>query len=314
MVEGATQTALKADSRLERVLARRAFAATAELAPPASASADGVRALARQLRGLCDALNVTDGQRALVRMSAWAAAVVLLQEGLEPILQVVTRDRNRIALQADALGAAAVGVRNVLCLRGDDPRIGNEPDAKGVYELTTEELLATYRRMRDEGKLLGGDPIEARPMLFLGAAVNPFAGSAEDAFANLRGKVEAGADFIQTQAVFDPEAFEAYMQLVRKEWLHDRVGILAGVMPLKSAKMARYVAEKVPGIVVPQAVIARMERASDPKAEGLRIALETIQSLRKVAGVRGVHLMPVNWDEAVPEIAVRAGLFPRPDL
>jgi len=314
VVEEATETALRAEGRLERVLHRHTFAVTAELTPPASANADGLRRVARQLRGYCDALNVTDGQRALVRMANWAAAIVVLQEGVEPILQVVTRDRNRIALQADALGAAAVGVRNVLFLRGDDPRIGNEPEAKGVYELTTEELIAAVRRMRDEGKLLGGEPIDVRPRLFLGAAASPFAGSAEDAFANLRGKVEAGADFIQTQAIFDPEAFEAYMQLVRKEWLHDRVHILAGVMPLKSAKMARFVAEKVPGIEVPDAVVARMERASDPKAEGLRIALETIQSLRKVAGVRGVHLMPVNWDESVPEIAARAGLFPRPDL
>ena len=310
----ATQSSLKAESRLERVLVRHHFAVTAEVTPPASASSDELRTLARQLRGHADAFNVTDAQRALARMSSWAAAVVLMQEGLEPIMQVVTRDRNRIALQGDALGAAALGVRNVLCLRGDDPRIGNEPEAKAVFELTTEELLAMYRGMRDDGRLLGGDAIDVRPRFFLGAAANPFAGSVEDAFANLRGKVEAGADFIQTQAVYDAEAFEAWMQLVRKEWLHDRVQILAGVIPLKSAKMARYIAEKVPGIDVPKGIVERMEGASDPRAEGLRIALETIQRVRKVPGVRGVHLMAVNWDEAVPEIVVRAGLFPRPDV
>ncbi len=308
-----TEAALKADSRLERILARRHFAVTVEVTPPASASPDGLRSLARSLRGHGDAFNVTEGHRALVRMASWSAAVILLQDGLEPIMQVVTRDRNRIALQADVLGAAALGVRNLLCLRGDDPSSGNEPGAKPVYELTTEEMLAMLRGMRDDGRLLGGDEIEVRPRFFLGAAANPFAGSAEDAFANLRGKVEAGADFIQTQAVYDVDAFEAWMQLVRKEWLHDRVAILAGVIPLKSAKMARFMAEKVPGIDVPAPIITRLERAADPKAEGLRIALEMIQSLRKVPGVRGVHLMAANWNEAVSDLVVRAGLFPRPD-
>lgn len=304
---------LRIGSRLEHVLEDGAFAVTAEIAPPAAADAGHVRATAALLRGSVDACNVTDCQRALVKMSALAASAVVAQEGVEPIMQMVLRDRNRIALQADLVGAYALGVRNVLCLRGDDPHVGKEKDAAAVFDLSTPEMIAMFRNLRDRGESWGGERIEPRPRVLIGAAANPFAGSPEESFANLRGKVEAGADFIQTQAIYDVEAFEDWMRLVRKEWLQDHVRILAGVIPLRSAKMARFLSEKVPGVVVPRDVLERMESAPDPKAEGFRIALRTIDALREIEGVRGVHIMAVNGEDIVPELARAAGLLPRPD-
>jgi len=305
---------IRVGSRLEWVLESGQFAVTTEIAPPASSDPEGIRKIAGMFRGNVDACNVTDGQRALVRMSSLAASVLALGEGLEPIMQLTLRDRNRIALQADLLGASALGVRAVLCLWGDDPKVGNEKDAKGVYDLKTEEMIAMFRNLRDAGTLRGGDSVEAPPKLLIGAAANPLGGSLEQAFANLRGKVEAGADFVQTQAIFDMDSFEEWMRLVRKEWLHERVHILAGVIPLKSPKMAHFLAEKVPGIVIPPDILARMEKAPDPKAEGLSIALRTIKALRKVEGVRGIHVMAVGWDEIVPTIVKQAGLLPRPPV
>ena len=295
-------------SRLERVLSDGGFAVTAEIAPPGSADPMEVRRIAALLRDSVDACNVTDCQRAMVRMSALAAAVLAMQEGVEPVLQMVLRDRNRIAIQSDLLGAAALGIRNVLCLRGDPTQIGNEPSAPGVYDLSTEELLSTCRDLRDRGVLRGGDAIDVPPRLLLGASANPFAGGLEESFANLRGKVTAGADFIQTQAIYDVDRFEEWMRLVRKEWLHEHVHILAGVIPLRSAKMARFLAEKVPGVVIPKDVLRRMSEAPDPRAEGLGIALRTIRALRDIEGVHGVHIMAVNWAEAVPALVREAGL------
>lgn len=304
---------LRVGSRLERALASSdAFAVTAEITPDASGSPDHVRAQARAMRGYADACNVTDCQRALVKISSLAAAALVLQEGVEPVMQMVTRDRNRIALQADLLGAHALGVRNVVCLSGDDPKSGNEPDAMPVYEFTTEEFLALAKKLRDTGALRGGDAVDEPPNLLLGATANPFGGPIEESVVNLRGKVDGGADFIQTQAVYDVEAFEEWMRLVRKEWLHEKVHILAGVMPLKSVKMARFVDEKVPGVLVPPSVLERMAKASDAKSEGITIALEAIQALRGIEGVRGVHLMAVEWENAVPKIVQEAGLYPRP--
>ncbi len=298
----------RAGSRLERVLSDGGFAVTAEIAPPGSSDPMEVRRVAALLRDSTDACNVTDCQRAMVRMSSLAAAVLAMQEGVEPVLQLVLRDRNRIALQADLLGAAGVGVRNVLCLRGDPPHVGNERDATGVYDLTTEDFLSTARDLRDQGVLRGGDRVDVPPRLFLGATANPFGGSLEESFENLRGKVTAGADFIQTQAIYDVDRFEEWMRLVRKEWLHEHVHILAGVIPLRSAKMAHFMAEKVPGVVVPRDILHRMSTAPDPRAEGFAIALRTIKALESLEGVHGVHLMAVNWEEAVPALVRDAGL------
>jgi len=302
---------LRAGSRLERILASGEFAVTAEIAPPASGSSDEIRQQAAMYRGIADACNVTDCQRALVRNSSLAAATIALQEGVEPIMQMVLRDRNRIALQADLLGASALGIRNVLCLWGDPPTAGNEKDAKGVFDLNTEELISTFRTLRDTGVLRGGDKVEHPPKVFIGAAADPFRGTKEESFEKLRGKVTAGADFIQTQAVYDVDAFEEWMRLVRKEWLHTHVHILAGIIPLHSARMAKFMVEKI-GVVIPKHIMDRMEKAPNPKAEGISIALRTIKAMRKIEGVRGVHIMPITWDEVVPELVKEAGLHPRP--
>lgn len=314
MAEQVGTRQLRVGSRLEWVLASGAFAVTAEIAPPASASPEDVRRTAGLFRGHVDACNVTDSQRAQVKMSALAASALAAHEGVEPIMQMVLRDRNRIALQADLLGAAALGIRNVLCLRGDDPQVGNERDAAPVYDLTTEEMISTFRRLRDGSLLKGGDKVDAPPKVLIGAAANPFGGSLEESFANLRGKVTAGADFIQTQAIYDVDAFEEWMRLVRKEWLHERVYILPGVIPLRSPKMAKFMAEKVPGVVIPKDILERMNSAPDPKQEGASIALRTIKALRKVEGVAGVHIMAVNWEEIVPRLVRDAGLHPRPEV
>src|SRR5438876_6789245 len=303
---------IRAGSRLERILASGGFAVTAEIAPPASADASEIRRHAAAYRGTVDACNVTDGQRALVRISSLAGALIALQVGVEPIMQMVSRDRNRIGLQSDLLGASALGIHNVLCLWGDPPAAGNEKDAKAVFDLNTEEMIATFRALRDTGILRGGDKVENAPKVFIGAAADPFRGSNEESFGKLRGKVMAGADFVQTQGVYDVDAFEEWMRLVRKEWLHDKVYILAGVIPLKSAKMARFMVEKL-GAVVPKHIVNRMERAPNPKAEGVSIAVRTIKALEKIEGVRGVHLMPIGWEEVVPDLVQEAGLLPRPD-
>ncbi|HEY5538485.1 MAG TPA: methylenetetrahydrofolate reductase [Thermoplasmata archaeon] len=308
------RTAMKSGSRLEHILSRKEFAVTVEIAPTASADPTEFLTTARTIRGHADAFNVTDCPRALVKMSSLAGATLLLREGMEPVMQVTTRDRNRIALQADILGAAAIGVRNVLCLRGDDPSLGNEKDAKPVFDLETEEFIETLRRLRDGGTLRGGDAVDTPPRLFIGATSNPFGGDREGAFVGLREKVKAGADFIQTQGIYDVDAFDEWMHLVRKEWLHEKVHILAGVIPLKSAKMARFMNESVPGVTVPKDIIARLDRGSNAKAEGVQIAVEVITRLREIEGVSGVHIMAVNWDDAVRAIVKDAGLYPRPAI
>ena len=312
MAASAGARAIRSGSRLERVLASGAFAVTAEIAPPASADAKEIREVAAMYRGAVDACNVTDCTRARVRISSLAAATIALQEGIEPVMQMVLRDRNRIALQADLLGAAALGIRNVLCLWGDPPMAGNETAAKGVFDLKTEEMIEMFRNLRDAGTLRGGDQVDVAPRVFIGAAADPFRGSKEESFGKLRTKVMAGADFVQTQAVYDVDAFEEWMRLVRKEWLHEKVYILAGVIPLKSSKMARFLEEKL-GVVVPKHIMDRMEKAPNPKAEGVSIAVRTIKALKKIEGVRGVHLMPVGWEDVVPKVVKDAGLAPRPD-
>ena len=305
---------LKSGSRLERILTAGRFAVTVEVVPPPSPDPSAFLSLARKVRGYADAFNVTDSPRARVHMAPWAGATLLLREGLEPVMQLATRDRNRIALQADVLGAAALGVRNIVALSGDDPKSGNEPDAVAVFDLDTEGLIEVLRGIRDKGVLRGGDPVDPRPQIFIGATANPFGGPMEDSFVNLRGKAEAGADFVQTQAIYDLDAFEEWMHLVRKEWLHEKLHILAGVVPLRSVKAARFMNEKVPGVVIPANVVRRLEKASDAKAEGARIATDALASLQKIEGVHGVHIMAVGWEDVVPLIVNQAGLHPRPAM
>ena len=301
---------MSARSNLERVLLERRFAVTAEIGPPKSASAESVRRHAKEMRGSADAFNLTDNQTAMSRMSSIACAMVLIQEGLEPVVQMTCRDRNRIAMQSDILGASALGVRNVLCISGDHQTFGNMKEAKNVYDVDSVQELMILRKMRDEGKLWSGDELEVAPELFLGAAANPFADPFEFRVTRLAKKVKAGADFIQTQSIYDMERFERWMALVRARGLHERVHIIAGVMPLKSHKVALYMKNKVAGMIVPDAIVERLKNAKDPKEEGVRLCVEQIEHLRTIEGVRGVHIMAMAWEEKVPEIVHRAGLRP----
>ena len=299
---------MSARSNLERVLLEGRFAVTAEIGPPKSASAESVRKHAREMRGSADAFNLTDNQTAMSRMSSIACAAVLIQEGLEPVVQMTCRDRNRIAMQSDILGASALGVRNVLCISGDHQTFGNMKEAKNVYDVDSVQELMILRKMRDEGKLWSGDGLEVAPELFLGAAANPFADPFEYRVTRLAKKVRAGADFVQTQSIYDMDRFERWMALVRAKGLHERVHIIAGVMPLRSPKVALYMKNKVAGMIVPDAIIDRLRSAKDPKEEGIQLCVEQIQHLRGIEGVRGVHIMAMAWEEKVPEIVRRAGL------
>ncbi|MDI6709228.1 MAG: methylenetetrahydrofolate reductase [Bacillota bacterium] len=302
-----------AASRLEAVLRAGIFAVTAEIGPPKHADGTSIRRLTAELKEYSDAQNLTDNQTAVVRLCSLAAAVHVLQAGGDPVLQMTTRDRNRIALQSDLLGAASLGIRNVLCLSGDHQRFGNHPEAKGVFDLDSVQLTAAVRRMRDEGLFLCGEEIKAPPRVFIGAVENPFAGPVELRVLRLGKKIAAGAEFIQTQVVYDVPAFSEWMAAVRAAGWHKRAFILAGVIPPKSDRAIRYMSH-VPGITVPDELIRRMERAADPLGEGRRIALEIIRQLRDIEGVSGVHIMAVNWEDVVPELVAEAGLYPRPRI
>jgi methylenetetrahydrofolate reductase (NADPH) len=234
--------------------------------------------------------------------------------GLEPTMQMVCRDRNRIAMQSDIFGAYALGIRNILCLSGDHQKFGNHPTAKNVFDLDSIQLIQTVKKMRDEHKVLSGDEIEGSPQMFIGAAANPFADPFEFRVIRLAKKAAAGVDFIQTQCIYDMDKFERFMQMVRDRGLQEKIFILAGVTPLKSVGMARYMKEKVAGMEVPDEIINRMKSAGKEKAreEGLKICVEQIQRLKNIPGVHGIHLMAIEWEEVVHEIVERAGLYPRP--
>jgi len=306
---------VKSGSNLERVLASGAFAVTAELGPPKGTDLEVVRRKMETLKGICDAINVTDNQTAIVRLSSAATCAVLCQAGLEPVMQMTCRDRNRLAIQADLFGAAALGVRNLLCLTGDHQVFGNHPQAKNVYDLDSIQLIRVVQRMRDEGVLEGGEEIEGPVPLFVGGAANPFGDPFEMRVIRLAKKVAAGVDFIQTQCIFDMPRFKEWMRRVVDMGLHEKVHILAGVMPLKSAGAARFIDRNVAGISVPAPIIQRMSgagRGRKARDEGMRLCAETIQEVREIPGVAGVHIMAVEWEEAVEPIAEAAGLLPRP--
>ncbi len=305
---------MKTESRLEKVLSAGHFAVTAECGPPKGADVAVLKEKGKYLLNRVDAVNVTDNQTAIVRMSSIAACVILKGLGHEPILQMVTRDRNRIALQSDLFGAYALGIRNVLCLTGDHHCFGNQKEAVGVFDLDSIQLLKTVRDMRDQGKIIGGDGIQVPPKLFIGAAANPFADPANWRAVRLAKKVEAGADFIQTQCVFNMDRFAQFMNQARDMGLTEKVSILAGITPMKNVGMARYMASKVAGMDVPEALIQRMAGVPKDKQadEGIKIAVETIQQVREIKGVAGVHLMAIEWEQKVPEILDAAGLDKRP--
>jgi methylenetetrahydrofolate reductase (NADPH) len=271
-----------------------------------------------------DAVNITDNQTAIVRMSSIAAGVLALREGLEPVVQITCRDRNRIAIQSDVLGACSLGIRNILCLTGDHQRFGNHPTAKNVYDMDSVQLVGLLKTMRDEGKLACGDEIRnsakepiVAPRIYIGAAENPFGEPFDFRAIRLGKKARAGADFIQTQCIYDMERFEEWMRQVRTRGIHEKVRIMAGVTPLKSVGMAKYMRDSVAGLTVPESYIQRLEAvaARDKKAvaeEGIKICVEQIQRLREIEGVAGIHLMAIEWEHRVKEIVERAGLSPRP--
>ncbi|HIC91654.1 MAG TPA: methylenetetrahydrofolate reductase [Syntrophaceae bacterium] len=303
---------MKSGSNLEKVLESGQFAVTAECGPPKGTSARVIQRKGELLKDYCDAMNVTDNQTAIVRMSSLSGCILLIQMGIDPVMQMVVRDRNRIAIQSDILGAVALGIRNVLCLSGDHQRFGNHPTAKGVYDIDSIQLIQTLKTMRDEKRFLCGENISGEVPLFIGAAANPFADPFEFRVIRLAKKVAAGADFIQTQCVFDIGKFGRYMSMVRDKGLHEKVHILAGVTPLKSVGMARYMRDNVSGISVPDEIVARMEDAKDAKEEGMNICLEIIDQIKEIEGVHGIHIMAVAWEDIVPTIVNKAGLLPRP--
>ena len=306
---------MKEMSNLKKVLEKGEFAVTAECGPPKGADPDAVLKKAELLREKVDAVNVTDNQTAIVRMSSLAACSLLRSAGLDPVLQVVVRDRNRIALQSDILGASAVGIRNVLCLSGDHQGFGNQPQAMGVFDLDSIQFVNVVRTMRDNGTILGGEPLSKGPELFIGAAANPFADPMPFRVVRLAKKINAGADFIQTQCIYNLSRFEEWMKMAGDKGLTDNVFILGGVTPLKSPGMAKYMKNRVAGMDVPDEIIKRMEGVPKEKQrdEGLKICVETIQQLKEMPGVKGVHIMAIEWEEVVGEIAEKAGLLPRPN-
>ncbi len=303
------------NSNLERVLAAGEFAVCGELGPPRSADAEVITEHARHFRGYVDAVNITDNQTAIVRMSSIAAGVLLRETGLEPVIQMTCRDRNRLAQQSDLLGAAALGLNTLLCLSGDHQVFGDEDKARNVYDIDSMHLLQMVRGMRDDRQFLSGSDIEgAEPRFFVGAAANPFADPFEFRVVRLAKKVAAGAEFIQTQAVYDVPRFARWMEAVRDLGLHERVSIMAGLVPPKSAGALRYMKNNVSGMRIPDELIRRMSGAEDPRDEGIQLTAELIEQVREIEGVRGVHIMPIMWESALPEIVTRAGLTPRPDL
>jgi len=301
-------------SNLKKVLEIGKFAVTAECGPPKGADPESVLKKAKLLKDKVDAVNVTDNQTAIVRMSSLAACSLLKTGGFDPVLQMVVRDRNRIALQSDILGASALGIRNVLCLSGDHQIFGNQPQAMGVFDLDSIQFVQVVKAMRDNGTILGGDALNMPPDIFIGAAANPFADPLEFRAVRLSKKIMAGADFIQTQCIYNLKRFETWINMARDRGLTEKAFILGGVTPLKSPGMARYMKNKVSGMDVPDEVIKRMEGVPRDKQreEGIRLCVETIERLKETPGVKGVHIMAIEWEEVVGEIVERAGLLPRP--
>jgi methylenetetrahydrofolate reductase (NADPH) len=273
-----------------------------------------IRRKAKILKGYVDACNVTDGQTAVVRMASWAACLIAREEGLDPIVQMTCRDRNRIALQMDVLGISALGMSNMLCLTGDHQKFGNHPAAKGVYDLDSIQLVKMVKDMRDDKKFQCGEAMAVEPHLFIGAAENPFADPFEIRATRLAKKVSAGADFIQTQIVYNVGKFAEWMKMARDKGLHEKVKILAGVAPIKSVGAAKYMKTRVPGMDVPDSIVARLQGVAKDQVskEGIKLCIDIINQVREIEGVAGIHLMAIEWEETVPAIVEAAGLLPRP--
>ncbi|MGD0621398.1 MAG: methylenetetrahydrofolate reductase [Thermacetogeniaceae bacterium] len=303
---------LKSGSALERTYASGQFVVTGEIGPPKESSFHHVEMYGQGMKGRVDSVNFTDNQTAVTRLSSWAASVKLVQMGMEPNLQVVCRDRNRLAIQSDLLGAYALGVRNVLCLTGDHQAFGNHPGCKGVYDVDSIQLIGILKRLRDEGCFECGEECKHNPKFFIGCAANPFADPFEFRVVRLEKKIEAGADFVQTQCILDMERFERFMELVRERGLHKRIYLAPGLMPVKSPKMARYMQHGVPGMIVSEEFCQFLEKAPNGKIAALDLTVNYIKHVQQIEGVSGCHIMAVAWEEVVPLILTKAGVLPRP--
>ena len=304
-------------SNLSKRFTSGQFAVSAELGPPKGTDIAVIEKKAAYLKGNVDAVNVTDNQTAVVRMSSVAVAALLVRMGLEPIIQMTCRDRNRLAIQADLLGAWALGIRNVLCLSGDHQSFGNHPTAKNVFDIDSVQLIQMVRSMGDNGQFQSGDPIEGEaPRFFVGGAANPFGDPFDFRPLRLGKKARAGAQFVQTQMIYNVPKFAEFMKRVCDLGLHENVHVMAGVGPIKSLGAARYMASKVPGMDVPDEIVQRMQDAPKEKRqeEGVQICAEIIQQCREIPGVAGVHIMAIEWEETIPDLVQRTGLFPRPTL
>jgi methylenetetrahydrofolate reductase (NADPH) len=305
---------LQTDSKLERVLKSGHMAVTSECGPPRSNDPEAIITKADLIKDHVDSINITDNQTSVTRVCSLAACIHVKQMGLDPVLQMVVRDRNRIALQSDLLGAATFGINNVLCLSGDHQSFGDSPSAQNVFDIDSMQLLQTVRLMRDEGKFLSGDEIKKPPRMFVGAAANPFADPFAIRIPRLAKKINCGAEFIQTQCIYNIPKFERWMEGVRERGLHKKVFIIAGITPMRSLGMAKYMRRAVPGMDVPEELIARLEGVEKHKQseEGIAFAIETIQRLKEIEGVAGFHIMAIEWEQKVPEIVEQSGLYPRP--
>ena len=307
---------VRTESKLEKILAAGHYAVTSECGPPRGSDGAVLDTKGALLKEYVDVVNVTDNQTAMTRLCSLAASIRLKQAGLEPVLQMVTRDRNRIALQSDILGAASFDINHILCLTGDHQSFGDCKSGQNVHDLDSMQLMQVVRRMRDDALFINGDEIKTPPAMFVGAAANPFADPFEIRVPRLAKKVAAGAEFIQTQCIYNMDRFEEWMKGVRDRGLHEKTYILAGVTPFKNAGMAKYMKNRVPGIDVPAELVKRMSDTPKEKQaeEGIAICLETIQRLKEIEGICGFHIMAIEWEEKVPEIVEKAGLYPRPDI
>jgi 5,10-methylenetetrahydrofolate reductase len=304
---------LRSESRLERLLHEGVFCVTAEVVPPRSADAAAVTEQARGLVGYADAVNVTDNPTAAAHMSPVAGAALVAAAGLEPVVQLTTRDRNRLGLTSELLGAWALGARNVLCLTGDPPQVGDHPDAKSVYDLSVMELIRLADGLRRDGRLLSGAQIDHPPRYLIGVADVPL--TPGYAFDRLEEKAEAGADFVQTQIVFDVEAFDAWAEKARARGIFERMFVLAGVAVARAAKTARYINERLPGVTVPDRVLELLDEAGpDAEAEGVRLTVEVVAKLKTIQGIAGIHVMGLGRMDPVRHVIEAAGLVPRPAL
>ena len=311
-----SENGYKSGSNLEKVLKAGHFAFTGECGPPKGANVAHLKEKFEHLRGKVDAVNVTDNQTAVVRMSSAAASAIMVANGIEPNFQMVCRDRNRLAMMADILGVYSLGIRNMLCLSGDHQKFGNHPQSKNVYDIDSMQLIAMVKKMRDEGKFLNDEDIDEPPKMFIGAASNPFGDPHEYRIYRLANKIDAGADFIQTQCIYNMPRFREFMKRAVDMGLTEKCYILAGVTPMKSARMAQYMAKMVPGMDVPEELIDRLKGAGKGQQaeEGIKFAIEQIEEFKEMAGVAGVHLMAIEWEHKVPEIAERAKVLPRPQM